>query len=204
MLQRAMIAQALAGEPDLLIADEPTTALDVTIQAQILNLLAELQAETDMSVIFITHNINVLSYVADRIGVMYAGEIVERGTPAEIFEGHVHPYTAGLLGSIPEVAEGGDASARLTPIPGNVPSLLDHEMGDACYFADRCPKAMDTCLTKPEEYEVGDGHGVKCYLAEHEYDPARALDGDVEALGASDGGGGPAAEAGDGDGGEGS
>ncbi|MEM4782209.1 MAG: ABC transporter ATP-binding protein [Halalkalicoccus sp.] len=172
MLQRAMIAQALAGEPDVLIADEPTTALDVTIQAQILALLDRLQDETDMSIVLITHNLGVVARMCDRVGVMYAGEIVERGSLEDVFEDAVHPYTQGLLGSVPDI-EG--ASGRLEPIPGNVPSLLDHEMGDRCYFADRCPKAMKECLSHPPEFDAGEGHSVRCVLAEREYDRSRAL-----------------------------
>jgi len=174
MLQRAMIAQALAGEPDVLIADEPTTALDVTIQAQILDILGDLQEETGMTILLITHNLGVIARMCDRVGVMYAGEIVERGTLEDVFDDPIHPYTKGLLGSIPDLESAG---GRLDPIEGNVPSLLDHEMGDRCYFADRCPKAMDECLEKPPEFD-GPGseeHGAKCVLADHEYDPARAL-----------------------------
>ena len=174
MLQRAMIAQALAGKPDLLIADEPTTALDVTIQAQILDLLAELQADIDMTILLITHNLGVIARMCDRVGVMYAGEIVERGALEDIFDDPIHPYTQGLLGSVPDLD---NAGGRLQPIAGNVPSLLDSEMGDRCYFADRCPKAMEECLKKPPEYP-GDGsedHEVLCYLADHEYDPMTAL-----------------------------
>ncbi|AGB30753.1 oligopeptide/dipeptide ABC transporter ATPase [Natrinema pellirubrum DSM 15624] len=191
MLQRAMIAQALAGEPDVLIADEPTTALDVTIQAQILDLLDELQAETEMTILLITHNLGVIARMCDRVGVMYAGEIVERGTLADVFDEQVHPYTAGLLGSVPDL-EGDaarrdaesraaesrdDAAGRLQPIPGNVPSLLDHEMGDRCHFADRCPKAMTACLEHPPEYPAGgsDDHRARCVLAETEYDEGAAL-----------------------------
>ena len=177
MLQRAMIAQALAGDPDILVADEPTTALDVTIQAQILELLRDMQAETGMSILLITHNLGVIARMCDRVGVMYAGEIVERGTLADIFQQATHPYTQGLLGSVPEID---DAGGRLQPIEGNVPSLLDHEMDDRCYFADRCPKAMEHCLQKPPEF---DGHGserhqAKCYLADHGYDTSQALPDD--------------------------
>ncbi|ELZ43812.1 ABC-type dipeptide/oligopeptide/nickel transport system, ATPase protein I [Halorubrum californiense DSM 19288] len=174
MLQRAMIAQALAGEPDVLIADEPTTALDVTIQAQILNLLKEIQADRGMSIVLITHDLGVIAEMCDRVCVMYAGEVVERGTLDSVFEDTVHPYTQGLLGSIPDVD---DPRARLEPITGNVPSLLDAEMGDRCYFADRCPKAMEACLDKPPETTVdaATGHGAKCVLADREYDPADAL-----------------------------
>ncbi|ELY64587.1 ABC transporter ATP-binding protein [Natronobacterium gregoryi] len=177
MLQRAMIAQALAGEPDVLVADEPTTALDVTIQAQILDLLEDLQRETGMTVLLITHNLGVIARMCDRVGVMYAGEIVERGTLEDVFDRPVHPYTKGLLDSIPAVE---DSGGRLQPIPGNVPSLLDHEMGDRCYFADRCPKAMEECLNHPPEFDVAgsDDHATKCYLAEVEYTESRALSKD--------------------------
>ena len=177
MLQRAMIAQALAGEPDLLIADEPTTALDVTIQAQVLELLRDLKAETGLSILLITHNLGVVARMCDRVGVMYAGEIVERGTNEDIFDHHVHPYTEGLLGSLPDLDGQRD---RLTPIEGNVPSLLDAEMADRCYFADRCPKAMEECLEKPPELAAGEGstHTAKCYLAEHPYEEGRPLPAD--------------------------
>ncbi len=174
MLQRAMIAQALAGEPDVLVADEPTTALDVTIQAQILDLLDELQRETGMTILLITHNLGVIARMCDRVGVMYAGEIVERGTLEDVFDDHVHPYTDGLLGSVPDLEAAG---GRLEPIPGNVPSLLDHEMGDRCHFADRCPKAMERCLEHPPEYPAqgSDHHTARCVLAETEYDETEAL-----------------------------
>lgn len=175
MLQRAMVAQALAGEPDVLIADEPTTGLDVTIQAQILKLLEELQHQTGMSVVMITHNLGVIARTCDRVGVMYAGEVVERGTLSDIFESPVHPYTQGLLGSIPDLE---NPAPRLQPIEGNVPDLLDTEMGDRCYFADRCPKAMEECLRKPPEFEVGGEHQALCYLADHEYDETTALPSD--------------------------
>ncbi len=185
MLQRAMIAQALAGEPDLLIADEPTTALDVTIQAQILELLAELQTTEEMSILLITHNLGVISQMSDRVGVMYAGELVEQGTLTDLFEHHVHPYTAGLLQSVPDVE---DPSAELDPIDGTMPSLLDTEMGDRCYFADRCPKAMETCLEDPPVVDATSGepmtepnttrHVTKCVLPNQPYDPTAALSAD--------------------------
>jgi peptide/nickel transport system ATP-binding protein len=193
MLQRAMVAQALAGEPDVLVADEPTTALDVTIQAQILNLLRDLQTERGMSVVMITHDLGVIARMCDRVGVMYAGEIVERGTLHDVFEESVHPYTQGLLGSIPDIE---NPAPRLQPIEGNVPSLLDAEMGDRCYFADRCPKAMDDCLHRVEERPVaGDGsggeraetsgeHAVRCVLADRDFDPEAALgEGYFDAVG---------------------
>jgi peptide/nickel transport system ATP-binding protein len=205
MLQRAMIAQALAGEPDLLIADEPTTALDVTIQAQILDLLRDLQDDTGMSIVMITHNLGVIARMCDRVGVMYAGEIVERGTLSDVFDDPVHPYTQGLLGSIPDLD---DPAPRLQPIEGNVPDLYDSEMDNRCYFADRCPYAMEECLDHPPEFEVGatpqesreggggtadsgdpqesktdpGDHGARCVLADHEYDSARALPDDYFAV----------------------
>ena len=174
MLQRAMIAQALAGEPDLLIADEPTTALDVTIQAQILNLLRDIQAERGMSIILITHDLGVIARMCDRVCVMYAGEVAERGSLDDIFERPTHPYTQGLLGSIPDVQ---DPQPRLQPIEGNVPGLLDEEMGNRCYFADRCPKAMDVCLETPPERDArgSSDHAAKCVLTDREYAPAEAL-----------------------------
>ena len=174
MLQRAMIAQALASEASVLIADEPTTALDVTIQAQVLETLAEIQEEQGMTTILITHNLGVIARMCDHVGVMYAGELVERGTLEDLFERPAHPYTEGLLGSSPSLD---DASERLQPIPGNVPSLLDSEMEPRCYFADRCPKAMNECLDKPPEFDAtgSTGHRAKCYLADHDYNPADAL-----------------------------
>ena len=185
MRQRAVIAMARARDPDLLICDEPTTALDVTIQAQILELLQDLQDERDLSIIFITHDMGVIAEISDRVNVMYAGEIVESGPVGEIFENPAHPYTEGLLGSIPDLE---DPAPRLQPIEGNVPSLLDREMPDGCYFADRCPKAMEDCLQPVPEYETDDSreHAVRCLLAEQEYDPTQALDTDEEEVVSSD------------------
>lgn len=174
MLQRAMIAQALASEPSVLVADEPTTALDVTIQAQVLDTLADLQEEYGMTTVLITHNLGVIARMSDQVGVMYAGELVERGTLEDLLERPAHPYTQGLLGSSPSLDE---ATHRLQPIEGNVPSLLDDEMEDRCYFADRCPKAMHECLNKPDEFDADgtEGHRARCYLARDAYDPADAL-----------------------------
>jgi peptide/nickel transport system ATP-binding protein len=185
MLQRAMVAQALAGEPDVLIADEPTTALDVTIQAQILDLLRDLQDDIGMSVLMITHNLGVIARMCDRVGVMYAGEIVERGTLEDVFDRSVHPYTEGLLGSVPDLD---DPAPRLNPIEGNVPDLYDSEMSDRCYFADRCPKAMESCLEHPPELPADgeDGHLARCVLAERPYDPNEALPDDYFAEEADD------------------
>ena len=177
MLQRAMVAQALAAEPDVLIADEPTTALDVTIQAQVLDLLDELQTETGMTILLITHNLGVVARMCDRVGVMYAGEIVERGTLEDVFDRPVHPYTKGLLGSIPDLESAG---GRLQPIRGTVPSLLDHEQPDRCLFADRCPKAMEACLEKPPSFSAAGSadHETLCYLAEMEYEESPPLPDD--------------------------
>ncbi|WP_435065585.1 ABC transporter ATP-binding protein [Halobaculum sp. EA56] len=178
MLQRAMIAQALAGEPDVLIADEPTTALDVTIQAQILNLLRDLQEEEGTSVVLITHDLGVIARMCTRVGVMYAGQIVERGTLPDVFESPVHPYTQGLIGSIPDLD---DPAPRLQPIEGNVPSLLDEEMGGRCFFADRCPKAMTDCLQPIPEYDADPGsdeHAARCVLTRREFAEADALPAD--------------------------
>lgn len=167
MLQRAMVALALAGEPDLLLADEPTTGLDVTIEAQILSLLDDIQSQTGMSIVLITHDLGLVSRMCDRVAVMYAGQIVERGRLDEIFENHVHPYTRGLMGSVPDLQ---NPSEWLEPIEGNVPDLLDAQMPNYCYFADRCPKAMDICKKEiPDEYRVGESHTTKCYLADEEF-----------------------------------
>ncbi len=165
--QRVMIAMALMCGPDLLIADEPTTALDVTIQAQILRLLAELQREFHTGLILITHDLGVVSRVADRIAVMYAGEIVEEGTARQIFRAPSHPYTQGLLACIPipgKTARG----AHLGSIPGIVPSLIGDFRG--CHFADRCPHAMDTCREGPIALRDGAerGHRYRCVLSPEE------------------------------------
>ena len=175
MLQRGMIAQAMAGDPDLLVADEPTSALDVTIQLQVLELLKELQQEVELSIILITHNLGVIAKVCDHVGVMYAGEIVERGSLEQILEKPAHPYTKGLFNSIPEVDRKGE---RLEPIEGNVPTLYDSEMGDKCYFVDRCPRAMESCLSHPDEQDVPgeDGHKARCVLVDEAYDPTEAID----------------------------
>ncbi len=125
-----------------------------------------------MSVLLITHNLGVIARMCDRVGVMYAGEIVERGSLTDLFEESVHPYTQGLLGSIPDLE---DPAPRLQPIEGNVPDLIDSEMPDRCYFADRCPKAMEECLNKPDEFPVEGDHAAKCYLAEHDYEAGSAL-----------------------------
>ena len=140
MKQRIVIAMALASEPDLLIADEPTTALDVTIQAQILRLLQDLQAEFDMAILLITHDLGVVAETCDRVAVMYAGEIVEVGTVDEVIDTPAHPYTRGLIDSVPSGAMRG---RRLSQIPGRMPSLTDLPAG--CSFRPRCPRAAAAC-----------------------------------------------------------
>ena len=158
MRQRAMIAIALACSPKLLIADEPTTALDVTIQAQILNLIKRLNRELDMTTILITHDLGVVAQVCDRVAIMYAGEIVESGTIAEVFDHPHHPYTIGLFGSIPSLDE---TAEKLKPISGQMPDPT--ELPEGCAFAPRCPYATGACRTrKPEMTGVGGTQMVRC------------------------------------------
>ena len=161
MRQRAMIAMALACEPRLLIADEPTTALDVTIQAQILELMRTLQSETGTAVILITHDLGVVAEVADEVVVMYAGRVVERAPVQQLFDHPQHPYTVGLLGSIPRLdLERG----RLASIEGQVPSPLRRPAG--CKFADRCPFVIDQCRAEdPPLRDVGAQHQSACWRA---------------------------------------
>lgn len=161
--QRIMIAMALMNSPELIIADEPTTALDVTIQAQILKLLKDIQAEFQMAMILITHDLGVIARTTDRIAVMYAGEIVEMGKTADVLSNPVHPYTRGLLDCIPD-ADHVHAGGRLGSIPGIVPSLLGDVVG--CTFADRCRHAMDSCHTEtPPVIHMDGDHDVRCPLA---------------------------------------
>jgi peptide/nickel transport system ATP-binding protein len=161
MRQRAMIAMALACEPRLLIADEPTTALDVTIQAQILDLMRTLQAETGTAVILITHDLGVVAEVADEVVVMYSGKVVERAGVRAIFEEPQHPYTVGLLGSIPRLDL---QRARLASIEGQVPNPLRRPTG--CNFADRCPFAIAKCRAEvPPLMEVSAAHLSACWRA---------------------------------------
>lgn len=160
MRQRAMIAMALACRPSLLIADEPTTALDVTIQAQILDLMADLQDRFGMAIIFITHDLGVVAQIARRVVVMYAGQVVESGPVEEIFNRPRMPYTAGLIASIPRLRSS-RRGERLRTIPGNVPSLA--ELGDGCRFASRCGHVEAGCLETPPELEnVSEGHDARC------------------------------------------
>ncbi|WP_073136749.1 ABC transporter ATP-binding protein [Muricoccus roseus] len=161
MRQRVMIAMALSCKPRLLIADEPTTALDVTVQAQILDLLRDLQAETGMSVILITHDLGVVAEMADEVAVMYAGRVVERGTAKDIFEDPQHPYTIGLLGSIPRIEEDRD---RLLSIDGSVPPPFAFPKG--CRFNPRCPFAIRACTEiDPPLRELSPGHRAACIRA---------------------------------------
>ncbi len=162
MRQRAMIAMALICSPKLLIADEPTTALDVTIQAQIIELMKDIQHKTDMSIIFITHNLGVVAEICDRVSVMYAGHIVEQGSVNDIFYAPRHPYTKGLLRSMPRVDE--LEHERLIPIEGTPVDLLDPPKG--CAFGPRCEHCMKICLeNKPPMLQVGeDRHYSACWL----------------------------------------
>ena len=161
MRQRVMIAMALACEPDLLIADEPTTALDVTIQAQILELMKDLQKQFGMAIILITHDLGVVAGMCDRINVMYAGKVVESGTANQVFYEPKHEYTKGLLTSIPNIAN--DEKTRLSPIAGTPVDLLAMPAG--CAFSPRCANAMKICLTeKPDEMEFGEGHCASCWM----------------------------------------
>ena len=164
MAQRIMIAMALACEPELLIADEPTTALDVTIQAQILDLIRDLQESTGTAVILITHDLGVVAELADRVAVMYAGEIVEEADVSALFKNPQHPYTRGLIGSIPIL---GHLKDQLDTIPGVVPSLIDLDPG--CRFASRCVSRVEHDLEictvrKPDLLETSEGHQVRCWL----------------------------------------
>ena len=161
MRQRAMIAMALACEPDILIADEPTTALDVTIQAQILELMMTLQKKLGMAIIMITHDLGVIANMCDEVIVMYAGRVCERGTAAEIFYNPRHEYTRGLLRSIPNIEN--DDKQRLVPISGTPVDLLNLPHG--CAFAPRCERAMKICLNQsPVEYWVAQDHIASCWV----------------------------------------
>jgi len=156
--QRVMIAMALACDPDLVIADEPTTALDVTVQDQILRLFRKLQRQRSMSLLYITHDLGVVANVADRVYVMYAGIIVEQGTAGRIFQNAGHPYTRGLLASLPTRSKRGK---RLYSIPGTVPDPAYKPGG--CPFHPRCPHAVDTCRQQfPQMCDYGDGHRARC------------------------------------------
>ena len=160
MKQRVVIAMALVCEPELLIADEPTTALDVTIQAQVLAMMKDLRDRLGTAMIMITHNLGIVAQICDDVAVMYAGEIIESGTMEEIFSGKEHhPYTIGLFGSLPDLAS---TRSRLNPISGLMPDPTNLPIG--CNFSPRCPKVMDICIAeKPDNYCKGN-HCIKCHL----------------------------------------
>lgn len=161
MRQRVMIAMALAGKPKLIIADEPTTALDVTIQAQILDLLKDIQKRTECSIMLITHDLGVIAEMADEVVVMYAGKIIEKGTVREIFNDPKHPYTIGLQKSKPLITS--DANEPLYSIPGQVPNPIN--MPNTCFFKGRCEKCIKACEQEyPQEIKISDTHYVSCYL----------------------------------------
>ena len=163
MRQRAMIAMALSTSPKLLIADEPTTALDVTIQAQVIDLMKDLVAEFGMGIIFITHDLGVIAQTADKVAVMYLGRVIERGQVREVIRNPAHPYTQGLLNALPDLE---DLDTPLTPIPGDIPSPLERPSG--CVFHTRCPIAMaDRCnAAVPAMGEVSTGHAAACFAVE--------------------------------------
>lgn len=164
MCQRVMIAMALSCHPKLLIADEPTTALDVTIQAQILSLMNKLKNETGTSIMLITHDLGVVAQVADNVNVMYAGKVVETAPVEELFSNPKHPYTVGLMNSMPSLAEEGK---RLNTIEGSVPNPLYLPKG--CYFADRCPYVTDRCKEgQPTDTKIKSRHHVWCFKVEEE------------------------------------
>ena len=176
MRQRVMIAMALSNSPELLIADEPTTALDVTIQAQILDEIQKLRSQTDAGVILVTHDLGVVADIADRIAVMYAGRIVEEGTLDELFYDPQHPYTWGLLGSITRLDRA--RPERLPAIPGQPPSLINPPEG--CHFRPRCPHAFDRCTEVPAlEQRLPDapGHRDRCWLTLEQKREKRIVDG---------------------------
>ncbi len=171
MLQRSMIAMALACEPSILIADEPTTALDVTIQAQILDLMRDLQRDNGMAIILITHDLGVVARMADDVLVMYAGEAVEKGGVDDVFYRSAHPYTLGLKTAMPSNRD--DGAQELTPIDGSPPDLFAPPAG--CGYFARCPYAMRTCEHgHPEPFALGDGHRARCWLHHEDCDQEAA------------------------------
>ena len=167
MRQRVMIAMGLACNPDILFADESTTALDVTIQAQILDLMLKLKDEFGMSVVLVTHDLGVVAYATTRVVVMYVGRVVEEASTKELFKNPKHPYTRGLIKSIPQLGNKRLGKERLHEIDGVVPSL--HDLPRGCKFHERCPHAMDICRSKePELFQIAPGHSCRCWLSEKE------------------------------------
>jgi oligopeptide/dipeptide ABC transporter ATP-binding protein len=164
MRQRVMIAMALACSPELLIADEPTTALDVTIQAQVLELMNELKDKFSTATIIITHDLGVIAEMCDRVLVMYAGQIVESGDIFDIFDKPMHPYTKGLINSIPKIEISKKDQKKLNVINGYVPHPSNFP--DGCRFRPRCPMAFEKCLDKPPMIESEGHHSVRCWLFE--------------------------------------
>ena len=161
MRQRVMIAMALACNPQLLIADEPTTALDVTIQAQIMELLADCKAERGMATLLITHDLGIVAQYANRVAIMYAGRIMESAPVRELFAAPAHPYTRGLLACVPKL---GEKRQRLTPIEGTIPN--PGQLPEGCSFLDRCPEAFAPCRGElPPLREIRPGHQVRCWRA---------------------------------------
>jgi peptide/nickel transport system ATP-binding protein len=166
MRQRVLIAMALSCDPRLLIADEPTTALDVTIQAQILRLMNTVKRDHDMSILLITHDLGVIAQMAQTVAVMYAGRIVEHAGVAELFGGPAHPYTQGLMASIPRMDAAAPGDRMLKAIPGVVPSLVG--LAEGCAFAERCPQAMTVCRSRfPALTAIGANHQAACWLYGH-------------------------------------
>jgi peptide/nickel transport system ATP-binding protein len=183
MQQRVALAMALASRPDLLVADEPTTALDVTTQADVLSLLGDLRAAFDMAVLLVTHDLGVVAQIADRVVVLYAGRVMERGEVGAVFDRPAHPYTRALLACLPGRGEG------MEPIGGTLPDLRDPPAG--CRFHPRCPHAVGACLggDQPPEYDAGDaGHAASCVHYAPDGDPS-VLDTGADATGTGDGGG---------------
>ena len=167
MRQRVMIAMSLACNPDILFADESTTALDVTIQAQILDLMLRLKDEFGMSVVLVTHDLGVVAYATTRVVVMYVGRVVEEAPTGELFKNPRHPYTQGLIKSVPKIGAKALGKQRLHEITGVVPSL--HNLPQGCKFHERCPQAMDVCRAEePGFFQIGPGHVSRCWLNEKE------------------------------------
>ena len=163
MCQRVMIAMALACRPDILIADEPTTALDVTVQAQIFDLLRDLQRDKGTAILLITHDMGAVAEMADRVMVMYAGRVIEQGTTAQVLGAPGHPYTQGLIACLPELgSSAADERVELAEITGVVPSIW--ELGSGCAFRERCPKAMTRCASNVPPLFDSAGHGTACWL----------------------------------------